>query len=108
MIGVKTWIYKGEILDGGKRQPNSLKNESEPRRQPRQQRPPRPAGDRDRQQPTAYGAAPVEQHGLTQQAPGELPQPARTPAPITPPMASPQPSWKQELKSEGEPDKGQE
>src|SRR5436305_4180325 len=40
VIGVKCWVYKGEILDGGRR--TSLRSEPEPRRQPRERR------DRDR------------------------------------------------------------
>lgn len=83
VIGVKVWIYKGEVLEGGSRR-NSLRNEGEPRRRRRD--------DRDRRPVTqvAEPAGPV-----VQQAPGELPKPAA--APIIPPMSAPQtPSWKQD------------
>jgi small subunit ribosomal protein S3 len=83
VIGIKVWIYKGEVLDGGSRR-GSLRNEGEPRRRRRD--------DRDRRPITqvAEPAGPV-----VQQAPGELPKPAA--APIIPPMSLPQaPSWKQE------------
>src|ERR1700687_5574545 len=46
IIGVKTWVYKGEILPGGPRR-DSLRNDPEPRRPPlrdrRERRPPAPA-----------------------------------------------------------------
>jgi small subunit ribosomal protein S3 len=92
VIGVKTWVYKGEILDTQARP--SLFGEPEPRRMP-----PRERRDRDRRAgpppaATAPSGPPV------QSAPGELPQPARSGTPITPPLAPPQPSWKQELKQE--------
>ena len=83
VIGIKVWIYKGEVLDGGNRR-GSLRNEGEPRRRRRD--------DRDRRPVTqvAEPAGPV-----VQQAPGELPKPAT--APIIPPMSAPQaPAWKQE------------
>ena len=93
VIGVKCWTYKGEILDSGRR--DSLKNEPEPRRQPlrdrRERRP--PMGTSSAPQP-----APVETGGPAIQAPPEG-APART-APILPPLAPPQPSWKQELKQD--------
>jgi hypothetical protein len=42
-----------------------------------------------------------------QQAPGEMPHPARgSGGPILPPMAPPQPSWKQEPRPEAGPDTG--
>jgi len=87
VIGVKTWVYKGEILDTQTRP--SLFGEPEPRRMP-----PRDRRDRDRRPPppTEPSSPPV------QAAWGDLPQPARTGAPITPPLAPPQPAWKQELK----------
>ena len=84
VIGIKVWIYKGEVLDGGNRR-NSLRNEGEPRRRRRDDR------DRDRRPPTqvAEPAGPV-----MQQAPGDLPRPAASP--IVPPLSAPQaPSWKQ-------------
>ena len=111
VIGVKAWLYKGEILDLTKRR--SLLPEPEPRRDrgerrdrgPRDRDRDRDRGprDRDRQQPIA--AAPVEPAGpVTQAPPADLPRPAaRTGAPILPPLMSPQqPSWKQEAKPEAE------
>jgi small subunit ribosomal protein S3 len=92
VIGIKCWVYKGEILPGGQRR--GLRNDPEPRRMP-----PRERRDRDRDRPPrpAFGAEP--QGGVTQAAPGEMP--SRT-APILPPMATPvQPTWKQDAKPEG-------
>jgi small subunit ribosomal protein S3 len=92
IIGVKTWVYKGEILDTQLRP--SLFGEPEPRRMPPRDRDRR---DRDRRMspPSGgpFGAA-------TQAPPAEMSQPARTVGPIIPPLAPPQPAWKQELKEE--------
>ena len=93
VIGVKCWVYKGEILPGGPRK--GLRNEPEPRRAPRPDRRDRDRdrGDRDR---GPRPVAPVAEHGVVQGAPTE-----RTAAPILPPMAAPTtPSWKQESKPE--------
>jgi small subunit ribosomal protein S3 len=108
VIGVKCWVYKGEILPGGPRK--GLRNEPEPRRAPRPERRDRDRdrGDRDR------GPRPVApaEHGAVQGAPGEMGP--RTSAPILPPMAAPTtPSWKQEPKETkpegaGEPEGGKE
>lgn len=85
VIGIKVWIYKGEILDG-RRGPQ---REPEPRRQQRERR------DRG------------ERRGGATSAPAPVPAAApaaegtQTRAPILPPMAAPQPpAWKQELKQE--------
>ncbi len=106
VIGIKCWVYKGEILPGGPRK--GLRNEPEPRRAPRPER-----RDRDRDRDRDRGPRPVAaapEHGAVQGAPGE-----RTAAPILPPMAAPTtPSWKQESKPEngrpegGEPEGGKE
>jgi small subunit ribosomal protein S3 len=98
VIGVKCWTYKGEILDGGRR--DSLKNEPEPRRQPlrdrRERRPPMGQSGG----PSSGAPAPAETGGAAIQAPPpEGTTPPRT-APILPPLAPPQPSWKQELKQD--------
>jgi small subunit ribosomal protein S3 len=97
VIGVKCWVYKGEILPGGPRK--GLRNEPEPRRAPRPERRDRDRdrdrdrGDRDR---GPRPIAPVAEHGAVQGAPAE-----RTTAPILPPMAAPTtPAWKQEPKPE--------
>ncbi len=96
VIGVKTWVYKGEILDGGPRRAG-LSSEPEPRRQPLRER-----RDRERRPPVSASPAPVpalESAPLEQAAPTELPQPAKG-GPIPPPFAPPQPAWKQELKQD--------
>jgi small subunit ribosomal protein S3 len=119
VIGVKCWVYKGEILPGGQRR--GLRNEPEPRRAPARDRDRRDRGDRDRgPRPQGQGYGPpqgqphaqpsgqthAQPHGQTheqgavQPAPGEMS--SRPPAPILPPMAPPQPSWKQENKPEGD------
>jgi len=93
VIGVKCWVYKGEILPGGPRK--GLRNEPEPRRAPRPERRDRDRdrGDRDR---GPRPVAPAPEHGAVQGAPSE-----RTAAPILPPMAAPTTrSWKQETKPE--------
>jgi len=90
VIGVKCWVYKGEILPGGPRK--GLRNEPEPRRAPRPERRDR---DRDRDR-GPRPIAPALEHGAVQGAPAE-----RTTAPILPPMAAPTtPTWKQEPKPE--------
>jgi small subunit ribosomal protein S3 len=117
VIGVKAWLYKGEILDLTKRR-GGLLPEPEPRRD-RGDRDRRDRGDRDRRDrggdrdrrdrgpaPTPYSAAPAPEAGgpAVQQPPSDLPRPAARPAtPILPPLMSPsqqQPSWKQEARTE--------
>src|ERR687887_1440879 len=72
VIGVKVWIYKGEVLDGGSRR-NSLRNEGEPRRRRREDR---ERGER-RFPPQGPTASAVEPTGpIVQQPPAELPKPA--------------------------------
>jgi small subunit ribosomal protein S3 len=85
VIGIKVWIYKGEVLDGANRR-NSLRNEGEPRRRRRddRERERRPLG------PATEAAGPI-----VQQAPADLPKPASS-TPIIPPLAPVAPSWKQE------------
>jgi small subunit ribosomal protein S3 len=105
VIGVKTWIYKGEILDLTKRR--GLLPEPEPRRDSRERRD-RPRRDRDYRAPVsapapAIAAPPPEATGpAIQTPPPDLPRPAVRPAtPILPPLMSPQqPSWKQEVRHE--------
>jgi small subunit ribosomal protein S3 len=90
VIGIKCWTYKGEILDGGPRR-DSLRNEPEPRRPPLRDR-------RERRPPVPTSVAPSETSGpAVQSAPPDLSSTSK-PAPILPPLAPPQPSWKQELK----------
>jgi small subunit ribosomal protein S3 len=90
VIGIKVWIYKGEVLDGGNRR-NSLRNEGETRRRRRD-------GDRDGRdgrERRPLGPATETAGPIVQPAPVELPKPAAT-APIIPPLAPVAPSWKQE------------
>jgi small subunit ribosomal protein S3 len=96
VIGVKTWLYKGEILPGGKR---SLAQENEPRRN---ERPPMRDRDRDRRGPRPDGGRPegaprVDRPvdaPVVQAAPE--PRVARTGGPIMPPLMAPtHPHWKE-------------
>jgi small subunit ribosomal protein S3 len=114
VIGIKAWLYKGEILDLTKRR--NLLPEPEPRREMRDRRDRGDRGDRgprggdrggDRggrsDRPPMHSAPPVEATGpAVQPAPSDLPRPAARPvAPILPPLMSPQqPSWKQEARQE--------
>ena len=110
VIGIKTWLYKGEILDTTKRR-GGLLPEPEPRREPRRDRD-RDRGDRrgrDRDRGGEHHPAPVptgaEPSGpAVQVPPPDLPRPAIRPAaPILPPLMAPQqPSWKQEVRQEPE------
>jgi len=96
VIGIKCWVYKGEILPGGQRR--GLRNEPEPRRAPPRDRDRR---DRDRPPRQAPSFSPTQEPGgVIQATPGDLP---RASAPILPPMAQPtQPSWKQDKPEGGE------
>jgi small subunit ribosomal protein S3 len=114
VIGVKTWLYKGEILDLTKRR-GGLLPEPEPRRDRRDrgERGDRDRGDRRREReshPPAPAAA--EPAGPAVQAPpSDLPRPASRPAPILPPLMSPQqhqPAWKQEVRHEPAPESAPE
>jgi small subunit ribosomal protein S3 len=108
VIGIKTWLYKGEILDTTKRR-GGLLPEPEPRREQRRDR------DRDRGErggrrerggehhaPPAAEPAPIGP--AVQVPPADMPRPAIRPAtPILPPLMAPQqPSWKQEARHEAE------
>ena len=96
VIGVKCWTYKGEILDSGRR--DSMRNEPEPRRQPlrdrRERRPPMGASG-----PVSAPPQPVETGGPVVQAPPPEGAAPRT-LPILPPLAPPQPNWKQDFKQD--------
>ena len=96
VIGVKCWVYKGEILPGA--QGRGMRNEPEPRRPPRDRD--RDRGDRRDRPPRAPAFSPevsASGGGVVQQAPGEMARQA-----ILPPMAAPvQPAWKQDNKPEG-------
>jgi len=115
VIGIKTWLYKGEILDLTKRR--SAIPEPEVRRDSRERRDRGDRGgrgrDRDRgdrgdrgdrsHAPSGPPPVPVESGPAVQTPPSDLPRPAVRPAtPILPPLMSPQqqPSWKQEDRHE--------
>jgi small subunit ribosomal protein S3 len=116
VIGIKTWLYKGEILDLTKRR-GGLLPEPEPRRdrgdRDRRDRRDRggdrggPRGDRGGERQAAPPVA--EPTGPAMQVPPpDLARPAARPAPILPPMMSPQqqqPSWKQEARHEQQTEK---
>jgi small subunit ribosomal protein S3 len=85
VIGIKCWVYKGEILKGGQRR--GLRNEPEPRRMP-----PRDRRDRDRDRdraPRGFGGP--QSYGGQGGAPQGPPQHTPPPAAILPPMAAPAP-----------------
>ena len=113
VIGIKAWLYKGEILDLTKRR-GGLLPEPEPRRDSRDRRD-RDRGGRGRdsrdrapeRSPQVAPPAPVpvaDAGGPAVQTapPADLPRPAVRPAtPILPPLMAPQqPSWKQEARQE--------
>jgi small subunit ribosomal protein S3 len=108
VIGIKAWLYKGEILDTTKRR-GGLLPEPEPRRD-RRDRGERDRGDRDRdrdrrRERESHPPAPAAEHAgpATQAPPSELPRPTARQAPILPPLMSPQqhqPAWKQEARHE--------
>ncbi len=102
VIGIKAWVYRGEILEQKQRR-GAFNAEPEPRRR---EASPRRDRDRERRPPStgAYQAPPSGQ--AVQPPPGDLPQPAKTSGPIAPPLSAPTPAWKQEVK--GEPEKGSE
>ena len=114
VIGIKAWLYKGEILDLTKRRGGFL-NDPEPRRDLRDRRERTDRGDRGprgrerapEHAPVAPPPAPAAEASgpATQTAPVDLPRPAVRPVtPILPPLMSPQqPSWKQEARQETPP-----
>ena len=96
VIGIKTWVYKGEVIPDGPRRAG----DPEPRRQPRrEQREPRPdrregggrggdrGGDRSPVAAATVQSAPSDQPKVTAAPPAAI---------IMPPLAQPQPAWKQE------------
>jgi small subunit ribosomal protein S3 len=116
VIGVKVWIYKGEVLEGGNRR-NTLRNEGEPRQRRPRRDGDRPGGDRmggdrmgsDRGDDRGSRRNPISAPPVTapptvdlsgpiiQPPPTEMQKPAISP--IIPPLSAPvAPSWKQEGK----------
>ena len=131
VIGVKAWLYKGEILPGGKR---TLGQDNEPRRnergrgdRDRDRRGPRPGdrpgGDRPGFDRPPMDRPPMDRPPMDRPAASAEPRPVGEPAapvqappmqqapvqrsggPIMPPLSPPsQPNWKhQELENTGEP-----
>jgi len=99
VIGIKAWVYRGEILEQRQRR-GAFNAEPEPRR-----REPSPRRDRDRdreRRPPQQGAYQQPSGPAVQAPPGELPQPAKSVGPIAPALAPPTPAWKQEVKDEPE------
>jgi len=102
VVGVKCWIYKGEILEGAKGRVG-LRNEPEPRRPQRDRRPERRDRDgRPERQERAPAPPPIHSDQPGGPAMQQLPiEGARqTTGPIMPPLVAPQPSWKQERQQE--------
>jgi small subunit ribosomal protein S3 len=121
VIGVKAWLYKGEILEGGKRTPSQdgepRRNERGPGGRDRDRRPVRRDGERgpggpggDRGPVGQAGPARIGgEHAIgepaapVQTAPAESRAP-RAGGPIMPPLMPPsQPAWK-EPKAEAKPE----
>jgi small subunit ribosomal protein S3 len=112
VIGIKCWVYKGEILPGD--QKKGLRNDPEPRRPPssrdRDRRGDRGdrGGDRGDRGPRPAFVPPSQvnapQGPVTQATPDDAT--ARASAPILPPMAPPQPSWKDKDKPEDKSETG--
>lgn len=95
VIGVKCWLYKGEILGVNARRGGLSAGEPEPRRERRDRGPRR--GEREPAPPPVVVAEPAGP--AVQTPPPDLPRPAARPAtPILPPLTAPQPSWKQEAR----------
>ncbi len=100
VIGVKAWLYKGEILDSKSRR-SGLSSEPEPRRmEPRRDRDRDRDRDRGRREPQQQPVAAETGGPATQSAPSDFPRPARSGGPLMPPLMAPQPSWKQEARTE--------
>jgi small subunit ribosomal protein S3 len=103
VIGVKAWLYKGEILDGGARL-RGMSPEPEPRRD-RERRDRSDRGERRAPAARQHEPAPVaaEPAGPPMQTPpAGMSHPARTGGPILPPLMPPQPQWKQEVRADQE------
>jgi small subunit ribosomal protein S3 len=100
VIGIKSWLYKGEIL-ASRRRGLGLEPEPRPRRDRRDRGERHERGERG-PRPVQAPPAGVEAGGPpVQPQPADLPRPAATP--IMPPVMAPQqPSWKQEVRPETE------
>ncbi len=94
VIGVKCWIYKGEILDDSWHP--ALKLEPEPRRLPRRERRPR----HEPQAPPVTAAPPEGAPRPVQPPPAAIPKRSAAgpgEGPLMPPLVPPKPAWKEEL-----------
>jgi small subunit ribosomal protein S3 len=97
VIGIKVWIYKGEIIEGANKR-NSLRNEGDGRRPRRDSRDNRDIREQRRPMSQAPAAEPVGP-AVPAPPPVEMAHPAKSNA-LIPPLAPPSPSWKQEAKPE--------
>jgi small subunit ribosomal protein S3 len=105
VIGIKCWVYKGEILGDGR----LAASEPEPRRRDRRDRDRRERGDRGDRGPRDREHPPVQApaaEGPAEQRLSELPQGGRSGGPILPPVAPPQPAWKLEPRQDAPPEGG--
>jgi small subunit ribosomal protein S3 len=117
VIGVKCWIYKGDIGEGQRRV--MLRNDGDPQPRPKRDNRERrgPAGDRgdrprgertdgragfDGRPRQSEAAVPPSSDAGIVVTPPEVPTTIKAGGPILPPMAPPAPSWKQEMKTEPE------
>ncbi|HCC56592.1 MAG TPA: 30S ribosomal protein S3 [Solibacterales bacterium] len=111
VIGVKAWLYKGEILPSVGNRKGAWSSDPEPRRDSRENRDRRDRRD-DRgprgPRPDSGSRGPsAEQGPATQAQPGELPR--RSGAPLVPPVMAPHaPSWKKEAQTEAQPESQQQ
>jgi small subunit ribosomal protein S3 len=93
VIGVKVWIYKGEIIESSGQRRNSLRNDGEPQRRPRR----RDDRERERRPVAPASTAAAEPSGpAVQLPPSEMSHPAKSAPPVIPPLAPVAPSWKQQ------------
>jgi small subunit ribosomal protein S3 len=102
VIGVKAWLYKGEILANGKR---TVSADGEPRRNERprgdrdrgDRRGPRPdRGDRPAPIGTQHAPPPIGEPAAPVQAPPT--EGRRAGGPIMPPLMPPSPAWKEQAR----------
>ena len=120
VIGVKAWLYKGEILPSVGNRKGAWTSDPEPRRDSRDNRDRRDRRDQDRgprgPRPEGgargdsgpRGGAPAVSADVTgpatQAQPGDLSRAPRSGAPLVPPVMAPHtPSWKQEAQPEAQP-----
>jgi small subunit ribosomal protein S3 len=99
IIGIKCWVYKGEILEGAGSRRVMRGGEPEPRRERAPRRDNRDRDNRGDRGPRA-SAPPSATGPAMQPPPGDMPQPAKSGGPILPPLTAPQPSWKSDTKAE--------